>query len=260
MRERRSDRGVWTERAGVWIEGAARDLGYAARGLRREPLFTAGVIVTLALGLGANAAMAGLLDRLLLRPPPHVRDAGRVARVAVEHTGRDGRPYAMGTMSYPEFEDLRTLARAFEEVAAARADKVTLGSGADAAQVRAELVSGGYFRLLGTRPALGRFFGEDEDRAPAGTPVVVLSHDFWRRQFGADRAALGSTVRLDGGEFTVVGIAPRGFTGAGIEPVDVWVPLAAGAAASFPGGWREMRYFNAAAVVARLRPNVAPSA
>jgi hypothetical protein len=117
------------ERGRAWLEGTLRDIRYAARALRREPLFAAGVILTMALGIGANAAMFGLLDRLLLRPPPHVRDAGRVVRLGIQHTSADGRAYTMGTTSYVVFDELRTLARAFDGVAAARADEMTLGAG-----------------------------------------------------------------------------------------------------------------------------------
>ncbi|HSS48136.1 MAG TPA: ABC transporter permease, partial [Thermoanaerobaculia bacterium] len=184
---------------------ARQDLFYAARSLLRQPGFTLFVVLTLGLGIGANSAIFGLLDRLLLSPPPHIRDAGRVVRLLMGETGAGSR-FTMSTTSYPAFMDLHNT-RSFESLAATSTGSIILGRGADAAAIQGAKVTGGYFQLLGVRPEAGRFFGEEEDRPPRGLQVAVLSHAFWQRRFAADRGALGRDIILNGGRFTILGIA-----------------------------------------------------
>src|SRR5215208_636204 len=108
------------------LDNLRRELSYTLRTLRREPSFVAGVVGTFALAIGANAAMLGLVTRLMLSPPPGIREPGRVARVSIEHTDRDGESFAMSTTSYPTFRILEGQ-RGFAMVAAARPDTVTVG-------------------------------------------------------------------------------------------------------------------------------------
>ena len=233
------------------FEEARQDLAHALRSLARQPGFALLAVLTLALGIGANSALLGLLDRLFLSPPPHVADAGRVVHLAFEHA-MGGERYAMSTTSYATFRDLEGGTDAFEALAAAASGDLVLGSGAEAAAIRGAKVSGRFFELLGARPAHGRFFREPEDRSPAGQAVAVLGHAFWRHRFGADPAAVGREIVLDGEPFEVIGVAPPGFTGDGVERVDAWIPLSAGMRA-MPPGWRELRGFNMVTLVGRLR-------
>lgn len=235
------------------LDGAARALRLALRALRREPVFAAAVVLTLALPVGTNAATFGLVRQLMLAPPPGVRDPGRVARVQLRYT-EDGESWAATTTSYPAFAALRGV-RALVGVAATRSDTLTVGRGPDLARVAALAASGDYFATLGARPALGRFFDADEDAPPSGAPVVVLGHAYWRRSFGADRAAVGRAIVLDGRPFTVIGVAPAGFDGDQAGAVDVYVPLSAALAGD--AGWVHDADRNLVSVVVRRRDGVA---
>ena len=241
-----------------YLADVRQDLLFAARSLWRQPGFTIFVVLTLALGIGANSAIFGLLDRLLLSPPPHIREADRVVRLVMS-ASFGGSRFTMPTTSYATFQDLRDGVRSFADLAARASGQMVLGRGADAAAIQAAKVTGGYFQLLGVRPAAGRFFGEEEDRPPSGLEVAVLSHAFWRRQFAGDPGVLGRDIVLDGSRFTVAGVAPAGFTGDSVEPIDVWVPLSAGMR-GLPPDWRDNRGFNLVTLVARLGAGVSRSA
>ncbi|HSJ76452.1 MAG TPA: ABC transporter permease, partial [Gemmatimonadales bacterium] len=239
--------------ADVW-----QDLFYATRALWRQPGFTVVAVLTLALGIGANSAIFSLLDRLLLSAPPHIQAADRVVRLLMGESGAGPR-FAMSTTSYATFVELQNNTRSFSDLAATTTGSVVLGQGGDATAIQGAKVTGNYFRLLGTQPAAGRFLGEEDDRLPSGLEVVVLSHAFWRRQLAGDPGALGREIILDDRPFVIVGIAPPGFTGDGIEPIDVWIPLNAGMR-SQPGGWRENRLFNVVALLARLKDGTSEAA
>ena len=161
-----------------------RDLRYAARALLRAPLFTLGVVLTLGLGIGVNAAMFGVVDTLFLRPPAGVQDADRVVRLYVRRTDPFFGTNTGGVGNYAAFADIRDAA-ALERVAGVDVQNLSLGRGAEASQVRVAGVSAAYFPLLGLRPQRGRFFAAAEDRA-GGERVVVLSDGFWRSRFAAD--------------------------------------------------------------------------
>src|SRR6476619_1350226 len=142
------------------------DIRYAARTFRREPAFVAGVVLTFGLVIGTNAAMFGLVQRLMLAPPPGIQDAERVVRAATTVTTTGGSVFTMESMSYPAFRDLAALDRAFDGVAAISTDSVTTGQGADLAEVAAVKASGQYFATLGVKPAVGRLFGPSDDELP----------------------------------------------------------------------------------------------
>ena len=208
-----------------------QDLVLAGRGIRRSPGFALAVILTLGLALGANATMFGIVDRLLLRPPSHIQRPGEVHRVQVARWFQELRDPAP-SLSYPAFLDIRDRSHDLSQVAAVEFTDLSYGTGAEAREVKAVFASGQYFSLLGVRPAVGRFFGEEEDLLPGGVPVAVLGHAFWSAQFAADPAVLGRTVLLNGRSFEIIGVAPRGFTGTEIGQADLWVPFTAGAAAA----------------------------
>jgi predicted permease len=201
-----------------------RDVRYALRCLARTPGFSLVVVLTLALGIGANAAMFGVVDTLFVRPPALVRDPGRIARVYVRRPMGPAGTFTGSTVSYRTFEDLRDAPGPFAEVAAVVTRPLSLGRGADAVQIRGSAVSHEYFRLMGVAPALGRFFAAEEDQVGAER-VAVLSSGFWRRRFAGDRAVLGRTLPIGGGTYTVIGVTPEGFSGIDLRPVDVWVPI-----------------------------------
>jgi predicted permease len=208
-----------------WAQTAWFDLTYAARQLRRGPGFTAAVVLTLALVIGANATMFGIVDRLLLRPPAHVVDPGALRRVYFTTSDPAGGEATYPTVSFPEFAALRDHGRGLVGVAAVASSRMSLGRGADAEQVRAAIVTASYFPTLGVRPLRGRFFTAAEDRAPRGDPVAVVSYGFWRQRLGGDAGVLGRELYLGKAHYTVVGVAPKGFAGPALDAPDVWLPM-----------------------------------
>jgi predicted permease len=238
-----------------WCEGLGQDARHAARALRREPAFVAFVVATLALGIGANAAMFGVIDRLLVRGPEHVQGAGRVVRVysTVRYPGMGE---STGSFApYVLLAHLQAGARAFEGLAGFTAADGTLGRGRGSRRIRATYATAGFFPLLGVRAQVGRFFGPAEDRPAGAEHVVVLGDAVWRSDYGADRRIVGRTVMLDGVPHVVVGVAPPGFTGVNLERVDAWVPLSEAGSRIMPG-WESTWNAQWMQVVARLRPGV----
>ncbi|MEP6495213.1 MAG: ADOP family duplicated permease [bacterium] len=239
------------------LESLSRDLRYAGRSLRREPTFAAGIVFTFALAIGTNAAMFGLVTRLMLSPPPGIRQADRVVRVQLERSGRTGEPSVLSTMSYPAFRAFDALTGAFSAVAAVRRDTAAVGRGAELTQAAVVQASGKYFTALGTTPQRGRFFGPTDDELPRGALVVVLSYAYWKSHFAGDNATVGRTLVIDGDPFTVIGVAPRDFTGDDIAPADLFIPLAAGQRRAALGWWRN-EHLNLVTVVARLADRSTP--
>jgi hypothetical protein len=190
-----------------------QDFQLAARGLAREPWFAITVAVTLALGIGANTTMVGLVDRLLFRAPAHVRDADRLAQLSLTETHSTYGSSTNTGLAWPDYV-LASGLPAFSGTAAFYTSPVTLGEGPSSERLRVTMATASFFPLLGVEPIAGRFYGPDAD-AIGGESVVVLSDRFWRRRFGADRAAIGTAIQLGSGRFTVIGVAPPGFTGIG---------------------------------------------
>ena len=208
----------------------------ALRGLVRAPGFTLAVVLTLALGLGANATIFTVLDRLLLSPPEHMRDAELVRRIATHGIGPfSEQPRQMRALTFSDYESLREV-RGFAAVAGYSTRSLTLGRGTESERIATEWASASYFPLIGVTPLLGRFYVADEDRIGA-EPAVVLSWGFWQRRFGGDPAVLGQRLDIGKGSYTVVGIAPKGFTGVDLAPIDVWLPLQTVAGVEQGDGW-----------------------
>jgi putative ABC transport system permease protein len=198
------------------------DLRLAVRGLRANAGFTAAVVVTLALGVGANTTMFSVLDTLLLKSPAHVRDGGHVARAYFRWTG-DGAPSIDPTASVPSYESLSGAA-GLSATAASFDARLSEGVGAEARPVDVRAVTASYFPLLGVRPAQGRFFDATDDRQGA-TPVAVVSFRYWQRILGGAADVLQRTLPIGRFIYSVVGVAPEGFTGADLDEPDVWLPL-----------------------------------
>ncbi len=226
-------------------EEMMQDLRYGIRMLRKQPAVALVAVVALALGIGANATMFGVVDTLLLRPPAEVRNPEQVVRVY-------GKGYwTAPTRSYPDYLDLRDGANSFAAVAAYQMGRIEMGRGADMRQIKGQRVTQSYFGLLGVQPQIGRMFSPEEDREPGGAPVVVLGHAFWQRQFAGDRTVIGREIELNQKRHTVIGIAPRGFTGVELTPVDVWRPLGE------EPGWKTNRgNYGAVHVIARLKAGI----
>ncbi|HTO86879.1 MAG TPA: ABC transporter permease [Thermoanaerobaculia bacterium] len=207
-----------------WLTDFLDDVRYAIRSLRRAPGLTAFVAITIALGIGMTATPFSMLDSLMFRPYPVPRAAEVVTLVS---TSRDS---AYDSFSYREYLDIRDHAKSYDGIIA-NAIVQSVGFSArrgETPQVRGGLlVSGNYFRVLGVEPKLGRGFRDDEDAVPDRDAVVVLGPDFWKREFAGDPSVVGRIVRLNGADFTVIGIAPESFPGMFIfiRP-DFYIPLA----------------------------------
>ena len=233
-----------------------QDLRLSLRMLAKAPAFTAVVLLTLGLGIGANTAIFGLTDQVLLRLLP-VKDPGQL--VLLDGPGPfQGRTFNNATFSYPMYRDFRDRNTVFAGVLARFPTPLTLMVGDRAERVSGELVSGNYFDVLGVRPALGRLLGPDDDRTPGGHPVAVLSHNFWMRRFAGDPAVLNRTIRLNGHPMTIVGVSQSGFFGVvlGQNP-DVMVPVMMKAEMTPTWDDLENRRSRWLTVMARLKPGMA---
>jgi len=254
-RTRRTRRTGRTRRTRQEAESLIRDVQFALRGLRREPAFTAFCLVTLALGIGANAAMFGIADRLLLAGPDHVKDSSRVVRVYATTHPPGMREFTTSGFGYVTYDLLRQGSQTFDGVATYAINDVVLGGGADARSVKVAYASWDLFPLLGVQPARGRFFTEIEDATTGASRVVVLSEGAWKSWLGGADDAIGRPVVLGGETFTVVGVAPRGFTGPQFNRVDAWIPgslFGSRITASWTTAWGAQWL----QIVGRLKPGV----
>jgi len=184
-----------------WLESIGTDLRYALRTLRRNPAFTTVVVLTLALGIGANTAIFSVVRGVLLKPLPH-RDGGRLIYLRQSTDGPGG---ANISFSVPEVTDIRAGAPALGDIAEYSAWSVTLQGEKDAVKIDAGLVTGNFFEIMGLAPVLGRLTRPADD-GPGVPPVMVLTHAYWMRRFGGDSSIVGRTVRTDGGPVTVIGV------------------------------------------------------
>ena len=235
-----------------------QDLRYAMRTLARSPGLTLAAVLTLGLGIGANTAMFGVVDRLFFRPPAHVADPDRVVRINVTTRERYG-TFTTVIGTYPRYADFRDHARSLAAVAAYGDGSFSLGLGPQAERIKGKLVTASFFSLLGVRPLLGRFFGADEDSLGNPAHVAVISREFWKRRFREDRAVLGSTLQLGRSGYTVIGVAPQDFAGIDFDVPDVWVPLTAAAPELHGPDALTQHNFWLRGVIARLRPGVNPA-
>ncbi len=234
------------------MSGLLVDIRQAFRGLRANPGFTAVAVLTLALGIGANATILSWIRATLLDPVPGVSGTGDL--VTLQRGERSTTP--IPPLSYPDYRDLRQRTECFAGLVGHHDDVVTLTGGARPERRWGALVSANYFDVLGARPVLGRFFLPEEEATEGGAPVVVLSHDLWRNRFGQDPGLLGRTIEVNRRPYTVVGVAPPGFRGAkpGLR-TDLFAPLAMKRQV-WGGVGLEDRAYAWLNVLGRLRPGV----
>jgi predicted permease len=231
------------------------DIRYALRTLRQSPGFALVAVLSLALGIGANAAIFSLADAMLLRPLP-VPKPSQVVAVRAQHRG--DRP---GGMSYPDYVDYRNKTRSFEGLAAFKVASFGFAKNKEVLpQMKSGfLATGNCFHVLDVEPQIGRGFRADEDEVPGRDAVVVISNDLWRTEFGASPDAVGKTVFLGGVGFTIIGVAPESFTGidqwyrpAFYIPMTIWPRLAG----TLESNFLEKRGDRSLFVKGRLKPGM----
>ncbi|MGB6743782.1 MAG: ABC transporter permease [Terracidiphilus sp.] len=222
LEERSREVWQWATLESIWA-----DVRYALRQLAKSPGFAFTVILSLALGLGANTTIFTFVNALLLRPPA-VADGRHLVEVMRRNAKASGiEAYLL--LSYPGYVNLRDHNRSLSGFAAFDGDPHTVSwsHGGEGEIVYGQLVSSNFFSVLGVQPALGRFFQPDEDKRGSGAPTVVISNSFWQRQLGEDRAVLGRVLVLNGASYTVIGVAPQSFSGVIIgSRHDFWTTLA----------------------------------
>jgi predicted permease len=224
---------------GAIMRGFSTDIRLAFRGLWRSPMFTFIAVLTLALGVGANAVIFSLVDAVVLRPMPGVREPGRLFDIATP-------------VSYPAFRDQQSGDTAFAEVAAFRTRRYAVGSGTDASMRNVGLVSGNYFDLLGARAARGRLLGVSDDEVGSAT---VVSDGYWHAALGGDPSVIGHSIFVNGARFTVVGVTAPQFRGTRIVDVpDLWLPVTAYPEISSNKADIDNRGWSWLEVIGRLRP------
>ena len=224
------------------------DLRQTFRALRLHPGPLGGAVLTLALAIGINAGMVGLVGRAFLNPPEHLFEPERLVNLSFER-GEGDRRVRMSSTSYVTFTSIRDHVPAFAAAAAWQRSAATVVVDGEQIQAQAMLVSGNYFETLGARPRTGRGILPEHDRA-AAEPVAVISHALWRTAFGGDAGVLGRRIAIDGLDYSIAGVMPPRFSGHSTANVDVWVPFAAAMRRS--PGWEQDPYRRVTAILARL--------
>ncbi len=231
------------------MDSILRDIRYGLRRLGKSPAFTAIVVLTLALGIGANTAIFSVVNAVLLRALPY-RDPD--ALVTINHFYNNPElNFLEAPVSSIGFRDYRDKTTSFQAVAVETGWSANLTGDGDPERVPASRVSGDYFRVYGVPAAIGRTFGRDEDE-PGKNRVVVLSDGLWRRVFGGDRTAIGKSIQLNGESYTVLGVMPPEFRAFFSRDADIWTPLALPPTAFDPNNYTN-EYLN---LTARLKPGV----
>jgi predicted permease len=242
------------------MSGLAQDVRFGFRALRRRPGFVAAVVGTLALGIGANAAVFSLVDAIFLSPvaverPQEVVSIFERMNPNVPHGG----------LAAPTFRAIRDGHRSLLGVAAHSSHQVSIVSPLGPEQVNSAVVSGNYFELLGIRPALGRLLAPADDAAPGASPLVVLSHRTWVRLYRGAPAAIGATIRIGDRPFTIIGVAQANFRGTELaDTPEIWTPLSMVTSLGIGGLFAERmtaEVFSTHAfawldVIARVRPGI----
>ncbi|MCL4854497.1 MAG: ABC transporter permease, partial [Bryobacteraceae bacterium] len=241
-----------------FIETTLRDLSYAARSLRRAPLFTGVAVLSLALGIGASSAIFSLTDQMLIRtlpvPEPHRLVFFQWKGIFIGGTSRCWDQ----CFSYPGYRDMRANdPGVFTGMAARRQERVDVSGGDLAQRAIAEVVSGNYFDVLRVGAALGRTLKPEDDMVRDASPHVALGYGFWQRAFGGRLDILGRAIHVNGHPMTVIGVAERGFSGVQVlQPTDLFVPMSMKTVVTPTWDDRERRDTIWLNIVARLRSGV----
>ena len=244
-----------------FFETLQQDLRYAFRGLRRSPGFTAAAVITLGLGIGANAAMLGVIDRLMFHTPPYLKHAASVRRVYLQSTFGITRTNV--NTPYTRYNDFRNWTSSFSEFAALTPNIAVVGVGEAAREEPIVGVSASFFKFFDAKPVRGRFFDASEDQTPAGAKVAVLGYGYWQARYGG-RDVLGETIKILNYDCKIIGVAPEGFVGVADGPApSIFIPITTYGANAGP--WAAHTYYTNYAwdwtqIIVRLKPGVSTAA
>jgi putative ABC transport system permease protein len=223
-----------------WWSGVAQDTRYALRGMRQKPGFAAAVVLTLGLGIGANATMFGIVDRLLFRPPAFLVQPQRVHRLYFARTNA-GKEFFAGEIQYQRLLDVTAAAHTLEVTAAYAPRQFAVGQGDDVHDVTVGAASASMWSLFDARPVIGRFFTASEDQAPNGSKVAVLSYAFWQAHYDRRASVIGETLRIGPSAYTIIGVAPAGFSAMALETPVAFIPLTAAGDDAYASIWAQCR-------------------
>lgn len=244
------------------VDSILRDVHYALRSLRGRPAFTLTVVATLAIGIGANAAIFTLVDALLLRPlpVPHPEQLVIVSDPAAVNTNSMGTPLT-DFVSLPVYREVRARNAVFTDMYASGAtgslDVQIGGAGSAVEQPNARFVTGNFFSVLGVNAYAGRSFSAQEDQTAGGDPFAVLTYDYWQRRFAGSPAAIGGIMRVNDVAVTIVGVMPPGFAGDVVgQPVDFWLPMMMEGAIQPRMNMLDDRRWSWVVMMGRLKPGV----
>ncbi|HKC86352.1 MAG TPA: ABC transporter permease, partial [Blastocatellia bacterium] len=211
-------------RGGGWLETLWQDLRYGLRMMLKNPGFTTIAVLTLALGIGANTAIFTLVNAVFLQPLPVSEQARLMSVFGMDENNR-GALIDFSAISWPNFKDYRDQNDVFTGMIAFQNAGLNFSGGGEPQRIAGMIVTGNYFDLLGVKTAIGRTFLPEEDRTPGTHPVVALSYGAWQRRFGGAPSIVGTAIKLNGLDYTVIGVAAEGFKGTdAIGGVDCWVP------------------------------------
>jgi macrolide transport system ATP-binding/permease protein len=244
----RAQEQFYQSRRWLWLDHLRRDVAYTLRVLRRNPGFTTVAVISLALGIGVNALVFSVVNALVLRPLPvdHPEEL-RVIENNQFHLGQ----------SFPAYRDLRDQNQVFSGLLGVRVVQIELDSNEGATRTWGYLATGNYFDVLGVRPALGRFFHQENDRIPGGSPYAVLSYATWQSRFAGRRNVLGSIIRINRQPYTIIGVAPQEFHGTEVFYwPEVWVPMMMQAQIEPGNSWLEEPGAFNTWVIGRLKPGI----
>jgi predicted permease len=232
----------------LWGDHFKRDVGYSIRMLFRNFGFTMVAVLSLALGIGANAFVFSVVNALVLQPLP----VDHPERLVFLET-KDGHP----SHSFPNYRDVRDRNQTFSGLAGYRISPMEMESRSGPERIWGYLATGNYFDVLGVRPLMGRFFHQEDDLNPGASPYAVLSYGCWQQRFGSDPEIVGKTVRLNRQPYVVLGVAPSVFHGTELFYwPDVWVPMMMQAQVEVGNPWLEDRSRINTWIIGRLKPGV----
>jgi len=244
----------YRDRRGIpWLETLLQDIRFGLRMLAKSPGVTFVIVITLALGIGANTAIFGIVNGFLLRPLP-VRDPEQIMALAIQQ--KDA-PIGSSGFAYPEFVDFREQAKAFSDVFAIVLSNVQLASKGQSEQCFANYVSKSFFTALGVTPATGRLFLSSEGETPGEPLIAVLGYSYWQKRFHGDAGVVGQQVEINGKAATIVGVVPRRFQGMySIAEMDLYLPLSAISTEESPNLFWNNRDQRRMLAFGRLKPGI----